>query len=250
MLNEGFRARFAFVVVALAAAACQSAYYSAMEKLGYEKRDILVDRVEDAREAQQAAKAQFEDALQQFIAVTDFSGGELERQYEALSAAYEKSESRARAVRARIADVERVAEDLFAEWTEELEQYSSAELRRSSERQLAATRTRYRRLITAMRRAEKKLDPVLAAYRDRVLFLKHNLNARAIASLRSERVKIETDINALIADMNRSIREADAFIRAMEPSARKGAPAIVRRGYAPSAAGISAPGERQAPRSF
>ena len=211
------RTRFALVAVALAAAACQSAYYSAMEKFGYEKRDILVDRVEDAREAQQEAKAQFEDALQQFIAVTDFSGGELERQYEALSAAYEKSEARARAVRARIADVERVAEDLFEEWAEELEQYSSAELRRSSQRQLAATRARYQRLITAMRRAEKKLGPVLAAYRDRVLFLKHNLNARAIASLRSERVKVETDINALIADMNRSIQEADAFIKAMEP---------------------------------
>ncbi|HEX7043209.1 MAG TPA: DUF2959 domain-containing protein [Burkholderiales bacterium] len=213
------RTRFALVAVALAAAACQSAYYGAMERLGYEKRDLLVDRVEDAREAQQEAKAQFEDALQQFIAVTDFSGGELERQYEALSAAYEKSEARAGAVRARIGDVERVAEDLFEEWAEELEQYTSAELRRSSQRQLAATRTRYQRLITAMRRAEKKLGPVLAAYRDRVLFLKHNLNARAIASLRSERVKVETDINALIADMNRSIQEADAFIEAMEPSA-------------------------------
>lgn len=68
-----------------------------------------------------------------------------------------------------------------------------------------------------MQRAEKKLDPVLAAYRDRVLFLKHNLNARAIASLRSERAKIEADIGALVADMNRSIAEADAFIKDMSP---------------------------------
>ena len=69
-----------------------------------------------------------------------------------------------------------------------------------------------------MKRAEKKLDPVLAAFHDRVLFLKHNLNARAIASLKAERAKIQTDINILVADMNRSIAEADRFIKEMAPA--------------------------------
>jgi len=199
------------------AAGCQSVYYGAMEKLGYEKRDILVSRVDDAREAQQEAKRQFESALSQFIAVTDFSGGELEDRYNTLKGAYEESEERANAVRKRIDDVERVAGDLFAEWTQELKQYTNPELRRASQRQLDTTRGRYQKLIAVMQRAEKKLDPVLAAYRDRVLFLKHNLNARAIASLRSERAKIEADIGALVADMNRSIAEADAFIKDMSP---------------------------------
>lgn len=208
-------------VLALAGAACQSAYYNAMEKFGYEKRDILVRRVDNAREAQQDAKQQFESALAQFIAVTNFSGGELERQYNKLKDEYEKSESRAEAVRRRIAEVEKVANDLFAEWTRELKEYSNRELRRASERQLDATRSRYRKLIAAMKRAEQKLDPVLAAYHDQVLFLKHNLNARAIASLRAERGRIESDIGVLIADMNRSIKEADAFIKDM--AADKGA---------------------------
>jgi hypothetical protein len=194
---------------------CQSAYYGAMEKFGYEKRDILVDRVEDAREAQQDAKKQFESALAQFIAVTNFSGGDLEQQYNKLKGEYEESESRATAVRKRIADVERVAQDLFSEWEKEIKQYSNPELRRSSQSQLNTTRARYRELIGAMKRAEKKLDPVLAAFHDRVLFLKHNLNARAIASLKSERAKIEADIATLVADMNRSIAEADRFIKEM-----------------------------------
>lgn len=203
----------------VATAACQSVYYGAMEKLGYEKRDILVSRVDSAREAQQEAKQQFESALSQFIAVTDFRGGELEQQYNTLKDAYEESEQRANAVRKRIDEVERVAGDLFQEWTQELKEYTNPELRRASQRQLQSTRNRYRTLIVVMKRAEQKLDPVLAAYRDRVLFLKHNLNARAIASLRSERAKIEADIGALVADMNRSIAEADAFIKAMSPEA-------------------------------
>ena len=205
------------VLFALTASACQTAYYGAMEKLGYEKRDILVNRVDDAREAQQAAKQQFESALAQFIATTNFSGGELERQYNKLKDAYDDSDTRAQAVRKRIDEVDRVAKDLFKEWDQELKQYTDPALRRPSQTQLDATKARYQKLITVMRRAEKKLDPVLNAFRDRVLYLKHNLNARAIASLRAERAKVEADIGALVEDMNRSIREADAFIKEMAP---------------------------------
>lgn len=203
------------VLATMIVGGCQSAYYGAMEKLGYEKRDILVDNVQDARKAQEAAKQQFESALEQFIAVTNFEGGDLERQYRKLKDEYDESESRAKDVRKRIADVEQVASDLFKEWEKELGQYKSAELRRTSERQLQDTKSRYQQLIASMKRAERRLDPVLGAFRDRVLFLKHNLNARAVASLRTQRAAVEADIGALIADMNRSIAEADRFIKSM-----------------------------------
>jgi len=203
------------IIIAMLLGACQTAYYGTMEKLGYEKRDLLVDNVQDARKAQEAAKKQFESALDQFIAVTNFEGGDLEKQYRKLKVEYEDSDARAKDVHKRIADVELVAGDLFKEWEKELGQYKSAELRRTSQRQLQDTRSRYQKLIASLKRAEKKLDPVLAAFNDRVLFLKHNLNARAIASLRTNRAAIEADIGALVADMNKSIAEADQFIKAM-----------------------------------
>lgn len=212
--HHGVIAAFLLAMAALLSG-CQTAYYGAMEKLGIEKRDILVDRVADARGAQQDAKEQFEDALEQFIAVTAFQGGELEGQYRKLKAEFEASEAQADKVRSRIADVERVAKDLFAEWDKELRQFTNQDMRRSSERQLTDTRRRYAVLIDKMRRAESRIDPVLDAFRDRVLFLKHNLNAQAIASLRGDRAEIESDIGALVADMNKSIAEADAFIQRM-----------------------------------
>jgi hypothetical protein len=66
-----------------------------------------------------------------------------------------------------------------------------------------------------MKRAESKIAPVLSAFRDQVLFLKHNLNAQAVASLREELVSVEADIASLIKEMEASIAEADAFIGAM-----------------------------------
>jgi hypothetical protein len=118
-------------------------------------------------------------------------------------------------VRDRIDSVEDVASDLFDEWEAELSDYSSDSLRRSSARKLQQTRRQYSQLIGAMKRAESKMDPVLTALYDQVLFLKHNLNARAIASLQTELISVESEVNSLIKDMNASIKEADAFINAM-----------------------------------
>jgi len=195
---------------------CESAYYKTMETMGYHKRDIMVDRVQDARDAQEEAKEQFESALEEFSSVLGFKGGDLEEKYEQLKAAYEKSDEKAAAVSSRIEAVENVADDLFVEWEEELNQYTSSSLKRSSARKLRDTKKKYAQLIGAMKRAEKKIDPVLAAFKDQVLYLKHNLNAQAIASLQSELASIETDVAQLIKEMEASIKEADSFLSSME----------------------------------
>lgn len=205
----------AIVLFALTGLSCQTAYYETMEKLGYHKRDLMVRDVEKARDAQQEAKEQFKSALDRFTKTLDIQGGELQEKYDALNTEYERSEAKAKAVRNRIASVEEVSEALFAEWNAELKQYSSSALRRKSQEQLTQTRANYAQLIKAMKRAEAKMDPVLAKFKDQVLFLKHNLNAQAIASLKGELVSVEGNINSLIKDLNASIQEADAFIAAM-----------------------------------
>ena len=203
------------VTISILLVGCSSAYYGTMEKLGYHKRDLMVNRVESARDAQQEAKEQFESALEKFSHVLKVDGGELEEKYEQLKTAYDKSNARAETVRDRIGAVEDVSEALFEEWQAELDQYTSDSLRRSSARKLKQTRRQYTQLIGAMKRAEKKMEPVLSAFHDQVLFLKHNLNARAIASLQTELVSVEAEVNSLIRDMEASMKEADAFIDAM-----------------------------------
>lgn len=200
----------------LALSACSSTYYSAMEKVGFEKRDILVDRVEEARDAQEDAGEQFASALEQFRATVNFDGGDLEDIYDKLNAEYEDSVDEAENVSDRIDSVKSVSEDLFEEWQAELAEYSNAEMRRNSEAMMRETRSRFTQMMTAMRRAEKSMDPVLESFQDQVLYLKHNLNARAIGALRSELDSIERDTARLIADMQKAIAEADSFIQSME----------------------------------
>ena len=206
---------FPMMILAVLLAGCSSTYYGAMEKLGFEKREIMVDRVEDARDAQDEASEQFASALEQFRSVVNFDGGDLEELYDDLNDEYERSLSRAEAVSERIDEVESVAKALFKEWEKELGEYSRADMKRESQALLNDTRDRYAQMMAAMRRAENTMEPVLEAFQDQVLFLKHNLNARAIGSLRNELADIERDTDRLVREMQKAIAEADTFIQSM-----------------------------------
>jgi len=195
---------------------CQKAYYSTMESMGYDKREILTDRVDDARESQKEAKEEFASALERFKSVVAFDGGTLEEKYEELNDKYEDCEDEAKDVTKHIDKVEDVAEALFEEWKEEIKQYSNDKLRTASRNKYNATKRKYKGLIKAMRRAESTMAPVLAAFKDQVLYLKHNLNAKAIAALEGELTSIRGNVDALIKEMDKSIAEADKFIKSLE----------------------------------
>lgn len=197
-------------------AGCQSAYYAAWEKVGIEKRDILVDRVEDAKSSQEDAQEQFSSALEAYSAVIGFDGGELEDIYDTLKSQYDDSQAAADEVTQRINNIESVADALFEEWETELSQYQNASLKRDSQQKLSATKRRYNSLLSSMRRAESKMAPVLSALQDNVLYLKHNLNASAIGALQGELSTIENNVKQLIAQMNTAIAESDAFIATMK----------------------------------
>lgn len=211
------RLRFFFLAVGLVLlSGCSSTYYDAMEKLGYEKRDILVNRVQDARDAQNDAQETFRSALEQFQSVVDTPDTPLKARYEQVQAAYDDSEVAANNVRRRIDQVDDVAGALFKEWERELRSYDSQALRRSSEQTLQDTRNHYEQLVRRMEEAAQSMDPVLRAFRDQVLYLKHNLNAQAIASLEGELSRIRQDVDSLIREMERSIAESEAFLQRMQ----------------------------------
>lgn len=195
---------------------CQSAYYGAMEKVGYHKRDIMVDRVKAAKESQEDAQKEFSSALEEMQALLNHNGGNLEKAYNKAKDEYESAQSAADDVSNRINKVEDVAEALFDEWQAEISEISKASLRRNSETKLKETRRSYEQLMKTMRRAESKMPPILTAMKDNMLYLKHNLNAQAIGAIKGEFASLQTDISGLIKEMNKSINESSKFIEALE----------------------------------
>lgn len=203
--------------------ACQSAQkavrdvgYSAYELVGLEKRDLLKKRINEASEEQKEAGEEFKDALEKLRTLYGMQGGNLEKAYRKVNSAYEESEKQVREVQASRQKMETVANDLFAEWEKEIGQIQSNDYKSKSRAKLKETRDRFRELNRKLEASEKRMPPVLAKLKDQVLFLKHNLNAQSVASLKNEGARIEGDIETLLKDMNHSIREAEAFIKTME----------------------------------
>lgn len=205
--------QYALMIIALVLlGGCQSAYYSAMEKVGVHKRDIMLDRVEDAQTAQQDAQVQFKSALDQLSQLINYDGGDLATQYELVNSQYEASNTSAETVASRIEAIESVADALFDEWNDEIQQYSSHSLKQKSQQKLRKTERNYQNLLKSMHKAKDKMAPVLSALKDNSLYLKHNLNAQAIGALQGEYGNIKRDVESLVSEMSKAIAQSQQFI--------------------------------------
>ena len=206
----------------LVAAGCQTArtaYYDTWEKFGYQKRERLVDDVKAAQKEQTAAKQQFGSALAEFKSVVAGSGGDTQTMYDKLNAAYTNSSTQADAVNAKIATVRHVGDALFAEWQGEVKQIEGDDaLQKQSQSLYDKTKLSYGAMLTHMDAAAATMKPVLQKFKNRVLFLKSNLNAQAIASLGQTNLELGNDIDNLIRQMEASIAEADKFIAEVAPA--------------------------------
>ena len=205
-----------FIVLAITGCATtNSVYYAGMEKAGFHKRDIMVDRVEDVEESQQDAQEEFKSALEQFGALVNIKDSDLKDAYEEFNDEYENAKKAADDLSGRIDKLEDVSLALFKEWEEELNLYQNAKLKKQSEKQLKDTRSKYNNMMKIMRDSEKSMTPILATFHDNVLILKHSLNAQAIGALQGEFGTLKKEITGLITQMNKSIKTSNAFIKEM-----------------------------------
>jgi len=186
--------------------------YSAYESVGMEKRDIFKREITNVKEDQEDTGEAFKDALTKLKEIYNVDGGDLEKQYTKLKNSLDDAKEESAELRERIRKVDEVANDLFVEWTEEINDIKTSELRAKSSKKLSQTKRKYKELESQLHRSEKKMDPVLSKLSDQVIFLKHNLNAKAIGGLKEEQGDIQADIKSLIKEVNESTRQADAFI--------------------------------------
>jgi hypothetical protein len=205
----------AMLAVVLILGGCSRTYDTTTEFFGKKKKDVLVDRIAAARDAQAQAKDQFAAALDEFRSIAGYKGTLLEDKYNELNAQYNRCESQTNTVNNRLADARRAAKSLFRQWDDELEQYSSAVVRRASEEKLKDMQMRYENVMYAMEKVRDKFYPALAAFKDQVLLVKHNLNAQTEMTMGEEMKIAEKEISMLIQEIDRSMAEADSFIRQM-----------------------------------
>ena len=203
------------LTTALLLTGCTRTYYKAMSTFGKEKRDILVSRVKDSRKDQQQAKEQIKTTMEKFQELTGFQGGSLGKSYKELNSQYEKAADSAQKLHDRINSIDQVSSDMFKEWQKEIDGMENRKLKQQSAAMLRDSRLQEASYIKTMRQTEARMTPVLKAFQDQVTFLKHNLNARAIGSLKGTSARISTDVDVLLTQLDGSMAQADALINSL-----------------------------------
>lgn len=147
--------------------------------------DDLSDRIEEVHVASEVAKERMTAAVETLRSIVspDFRGDGLSAHAE-LTRAIEQSEEQAEVFRERVADMKDTAKELFDRWASDLEGFTNAEMRQHSQRRLEETRTRYQAIVAAVDPAQWSYDAVNRSLGDHALFLGHDFNRAAVASLR------------------------------------------------------------------
>jgi hypothetical protein len=209
------------LLLVLLLSGCKSTYYKTMRTLGKEKRDILVQRIKDAKKDQDQTKQQLQTTMESFQALTGFQGGSLEKSYKRLNSDYESAASQAGKLHDKVQSIDQVSKDLFNEWQGEINDMDNGKLKSQDTLMLRNAKSRQATYMRAMRATEDRITPVLKAFRDQVLFLKHNLNARAIGSLKTTSAGLQNDVADLIQSIDASSQEADKLISSLAASDSK-----------------------------
>jgi hypothetical protein len=200
-------------VSALGSFGCRSStYYEAMDTVGYEKREMLVDRVEEARDTQIEAKQQLQTALYTLRRFESIPAGELTQLRDDLDGEVDKTEGQLNELQGDIQSVESIAQEVFDDWEAELQKYDSDELRRKSAQELEETKRNYGALISELRSTHEKLATVIAPLKDQVLFIEHAINAGETPPKSDKLDDVRQQISTLIEELEGSIDRTQRFI--------------------------------------
>lgn len=183
--------------------------------VGLERKELLKDRVKDARNEQIEAQKSFQAALNQFKSLYSNQSKDLEKKYRSLQFAYEDSVRNADGVRTSTKKIEPLAQSLFTDWEKDIEKIDTVSLKAQSRESLAESRNNYATMESHFKTSEEKMAPVLQKFNDQVHYLKYNLDAKSLAAAKSDNLVIQNEMERLILDLKKSIAAADEFIRKM-----------------------------------
>lgn len=203
--------RLALVLPLFLAGACQAVYYSTMATFGVEKRDILIDRLEENAEALARTSQRLAEMASAYREATHSEGGDLVALHKAFSKAYGRAESAAGDLRGSIDDTHSVAMVTFEEWKTRTNEIQDADLRKRSTENYAVAQGGYQKLVRNIRAAEQALDPLLTRFRDHDVFMKLNLHHTTMASLRESEGELLGQVDVRRAELDKLVNDTRAY---------------------------------------
>jgi len=179
-------------------------------------QQALVDSVRSAAVETEESQEDYGSALNLFQRLTAPQAVEIETLNEDFDEALEECQQRADDLAERLESVRTEADTLFQSWTQDLEHFSGDALRKKSEAMMVETQARAQRVITSLESVRASMTPVLLKLQDYSLFFRHNLNARAIATLEDTYKGFDSEFTALNQELEQARAEMATFLAGFE----------------------------------
>ena len=199
-------------VAALAGCKSSTTVVKAMDTIGFEKREMLKDRLQEARDAQVAAKQQLQSALYTLRRMDTVAPTEMADLHDDLESEVNKTEDEIDDLNDNIQSVESVAQVMFEDWQEDLAKYEDQQLRQKSQEELRQTQQNYNAMIAQLKSTHEKLVSLVPALKDQVLYVEHSINA-GVKPQESEKLDdVREQVSSLIEELEGSIDRTQRFI--------------------------------------
>jgi hypothetical protein len=184
---------------------------------GHKRTDRLIKRAEDTIKEIEATKQQLQKSLILYNSIIDVKAEDPKKTYRDLVKAIEGCEKKVADVGKRVESMELEAHNFFAEWTQSLEQISSADLRKRSQERLNETRVRYGDILRSGRSAGAEFDTFIGEMHDQVVYLGFDLNESAVASLKEDAAKLNEHANVLFKKIDEVVAATTGYINSIRP---------------------------------
>jgi hypothetical protein len=186
---------------------------------GFKQTDKLVKRAEAVSRSIVEARAELEKALAQYNSIIDGTATDARKAHKDTQKQLEKTDKKVTAVQKNIDAMDADANTYFSGWSDSLSTIANADLRKRSETRLSATKADYDGIKQAAGKAGASYRKFVPYFRDQLTFLGHDLNPSAVAGLKGDAAKLNTEARAVFGDVDNSVKTIGDLTAKVAPQA-------------------------------
>lgn len=182
----------------------------------FRQTDKLIKRVENTVKSINETRKQVKKTHDAYKKMMRKKGKDQRSEYKKLVKELDRSEKKTDDIGKRIADMTKVANSFFEEWSEGIEDIRSDDLRRRGQQRLDDARGRQDEISEAGQQAKAEYELFIANLRDQVAYLEYDLNSDAADSLEADADNVTRQVASLYEKIDEITKLTNEYIRALK----------------------------------
>ncbi len=193
----------------------------AQDKKAQQEVQKFKSSAEQTVKSVEKARGTLQQTLDLYNSIVNGEAKNVESSYKKLTQNTKEIEKASTSIRKQIDTMSKNAEKLFAGWEEQIGQFTSENLKATSQQQLDDAKQRYKAIKDSAAGAKEIYDPFIANLNEQIMFMGRNLSPDALAALGDEATKLNEQATALMEQVDGFLEVAHENQQAMATGGKK-----------------------------